>query len=586
MSLKTRLSLAFAILALLPAAALGWATLRNVRHTFRGMVQDRLDQVEAGARRTLESRMAEVARRVATLAGRSPVLDRAARDLYLGRADLPAFVPMAESLAGGSSLPILFLLDSEGRVLSSAHLPGRFGELRPDLGALCTDTEPRPHLLRVEVRAEGRIVSVLSAVACASLRPFSGASPSLEVLGGVPIGPPLAEAIREATGASVRLRGPSGEGLGHAGEPTPLPGHGLPRWLPADPTRTVTWSDPGGASLGVDLTVDLAPFRTAQEHIVLGFAGAALLGLGLALLLGHLLASRVTRPILELADAAHRLADGALDAPIAIPAKGEVATLVAAFEEMRQEILAAQERIAAAERIAAWQEIARRLAHEIKNPLTPISMAIETLRRARARELPSFDEIFEESSAAILEEVEALRRIVDEFSAFARLPAPTLEETSVREVVEATAALFPETPSGLTIEVDLPGALPPIHADRAQIQQVLLNLVTNALQAIGDAGGQVRIYATATEQTVCLHVADDGPGIPPDLAADIFTPYVTTKAEGTGLGLAISRRIATEHGGTLSVQSTPGAGATFTLCLPRADIEPPAVNQEQRPRPA
>ncbi len=577
MSLKTRLSLAFALLALLPAAGLGWATLRSVRHTFRGMVRDRLDQAEASARRALDTRLAGLESRVAALARHSPVLDRAARDLYLGRADLPAFVPMAESLAGGSSLPILFLLDSEGRVLSSAHLPGRFGELRPDLDTLCA--QPHPHLLQVEVRDEGRIVPVLSAVACARLRPFADASPSLEVLGGVPIGRPLAEAIQEATGASVLLRGPSGDVLARAGQPASVPNPWLTRWLPADPTRTITWSDPGGASLGVDLTIDLSPFQAAQEHILLGFSGAALLGLGLALLLGHLLASRVTRPILQLADAARGLADGALDAPITIRAKGEVATLVAAFEEMRQEIRAAQERIAAAERVAAWQEIARRLAHEIKNPLTPIAMAIETLRRARARELPSFDEIFEESSAAILEEVEALRRIVDEFSAFARLPAPTLQETSLREIVDATAALFPEPPAGLTLEVDLPADLPPVRADPGQIQQVLLNLVTNARQAVGDAGGRIRLHATITEEAVCLHVADDGPGIPPDLLTEIFTPYVTTKPEGTGLGLAISHRIATEHGGTLSVRSEPGAGATFTLRLPRADLTPPAKNQ-------
>jgi nitrogen fixation/metabolism regulation signal transduction histidine kinase len=272
-------------------------------------------------------------------------------------------------------------------------------------------------------------------------------------------------------------------------------------------------------------------------------------------------------------DAAARVAAGDLEARVGVAASGEVGDLVRAFDEMTAELGRSRARLARAERIAAWREVARRLAHEIKNPLTPIAMSVETLRDARAKGRADFDEIFDEATRAVSEEVRRLKRIVDEFSRFARLPAPERAPVAPAELVAAVLALFPEPPAGVSLRREVAPGLPPVLADRDQVLQVLLNLVSNALEAM-PGGGAVELTARRAPEGVAFAVADGGPGIAEADLARVFEPYYTTKAGGTGLGLAIARRIAEEHGGALEVASAPGRGATFTLTLPAAATSP------------
>jgi two-component system nitrogen regulation sensor histidine kinase NtrY len=213
--------------------------------------------------------------------------------------------------------------------------------------------------------------------------------------------------------------------------------------------------------------------------------------------------------------------------------------------------------------------VARRLAHEIKNPLTPIAMSVETLRDALDHGRADFREIFDEGTRAISDEVRRLKKIVDEFSRFARLPAPELASVAPEELVGAVLSLFPEPPAGITVVREVEPGLPPVLADRDQVLQVLLNLVQNAFEAM-PAGGALRIRAARAAGGVALTVSDTGGGIAPADLARVFEPYFTTKQGGTGLGLAIAQRIAEEHGGRLDVSSAPGAGAAFTLTLPAA----------------
>jgi signal transduction histidine kinase len=213
--------------------------------------------------------------------------------------------------------------------------------------------------------------------------------------------------------------------------------------------------------------------------------------------------------------------------------------------------------------------VARRLAHEIKNPLTPIAMSVETLRDAHEKKRGDFGEIFDEGTRAIGEEVRRLKRIVDEFSRFARLPAPERAPVAPDELVSATLALFAEPPAGVSIVRDVAPGLPRVLADRDQILQLLLNLVRNALDAMG-GGGTLTVLARPAPGGVAFAVTDTGPGIPAAHLARVFEPYFTTKEGGTGLGLAIAQRIAEEHGGGLEAASEPGRGATFTLTLPAA----------------
>jgi nitrogen fixation/metabolism regulation signal transduction histidine kinase len=303
--------------------------------------------------------------------------------------------------------------------------------------------------------------------------------------------------------------------------------------------------------------------------VVATFLAALLAGVLAAGAVGALLASRVTHPVEALRAAALRVAAGDLGARVETRAAGEVGELVRAFNGMTADLAASRARLAQAERVAAWREVARRLAHEIKNPLTPIAMSVETLRDAHARARPDFGEIFEEGTRAIGEEVRRLKRIVDEFSRFARLPAPERTPVAPDELVQSVLALFPAPPPGVTVAREIEAGLPAVLADRDQVLQVLLNLMRNALDAM-PAGGTVAIRARRAGSVVAFSVSDTGPGIRPEDRPRVFEPYFTTKEGGTGLGLAIAQRIAEEHGGALELSSAQGPGTTFTLTLPVA----------------
>jgi signal transduction histidine kinase len=194
-------------------------------------------------------------------------------------------------------------------------------------------------------------------------------------------------------------------------------------------------------------------------------------------------------------------------------------------------------------------------------------MSVETLRDAWALQRPDFGEIFDEGTRAIGEEVRRLARIVDEFSRFARLPAPDPRPVAPEELLGAVLALYPEAQGGVRLEREIEPGLPMLSVDRDQILQVLHNLVRNGLEAVG-ARGTVRVSARRDGSELAISVSDDGPGIPPGDLPRLFEPYFTTKEAGTGLGLAIAERIVEEHGGRIDVASRPGRGATFTLWLP------------------
>ncbi|MFP2934351.1 sensor histidine kinase, partial [Pyxidicoccus sp. 3LG] len=304
--------------------------------------------------------------------------------------------------------------------------------------------------------------------------------------------------------------------------------------------------------------------------VMRAFLLLAALGGAFAVLLGVLVSRWMTRPVEALTEGARRVAEGALDAQVAVEASGEVGELVRTFNRMTGELKATTERLVASERIAAWQEVARRLAHEIKNPLTPIRMSLETLLAAQDARHPRFPDMFKESAGVVLEEVDRLRRIVDEFSRFARMPKPQLAPVDLGELAQSVLALYATPPEGIQL---LPALQTGVVArvDRDQLTQVLVNLVKNAEEAMKDKGGALRVRVKGTEADAIIEVEDSGPGIPPEHRARIFEPYFTTKDGGTGLGLAIAARILQEHGGKLDVGGEPGQGARFSVVLPRAE---------------
>jgi signal transduction histidine kinase len=281
----------------------------------------------------------------------------------------------------------------------------------------------------------------------------------------------------------------------------------------------------------------------------------------------------------EVREAAARLSRGDFDVQLHAGAD----STVTAFNRMTRELQKARARAVRAERIAAWRDIARRIAHEIKNPLTPIKMSIETIRKTYARQHPDFAEIFEESTRTVLEEVERMEKIVTEFSRFARLPRPNASMIQVVDIAVHVVQLHELPQRGATnpelrvkLEIDPLLAEAPrlVRADREQITQVLVNLVQNALDAAtskqGEQGRVLMRVLGGEAGGVVIEVHDNGPGLPPDERARIFEPYYTTKAHGTGLGLPICDRIVSDHGGTISVDdSVVLKGARFAVSLSR-----------------
>ena len=232
-----------------------------------------------------------------------------------------------------------------------------------------------------------------------------------------------------------------------------------------------------------------------------------------------------------------------------------------------------------AQRKAAWSEAAKRIAHEIKNPLTPIKLSAERMRRKLAGSLDGEEEkVLKDGTDSIMREVDAMRNLVDEFSRFARLPVLKPVPGKINAVVQEAAALFQgEREKGGEVRLFLADDLPRISFDAEQIRRVIINLMDNALKAIQDRGpeGTVTVSTRYLEQDglVALAVSDNGSGIPEDLLDRIFDPYFSTREGGIGLGLAISQRIIEEHGGTIECTSRPGGGTVFTVRFP-VDIDP------------
>ena len=222
-----------------------------------------------------------------------------------------------------------------------------------------------------------------------------------------------------------------------------------------------------------------------------------------------------------------------------------------------------------AQKVAAWREVARRLAHEIKNPLTPIQLSAERLRRHFASAPPNAKALVEECTTTIVGEVESLKGLVDEFSQFARMPSPRTVPTDLGQLITDTLALYDGLFADVRIERRFAPDLPLVRLDVEQIRRVVINLVDNAIEAMARRGEiVVETQHDPANHIARVIVADDGPGIPPEERDKLFLPYYSTKRRGSGLGLAIVRRIIAEHGGSIDVGDNVPHGTRFTIELP------------------
>lgn len=279
----------------------------------------------------------------------------------------------------------------------------------------------------------------------------------------------------------------------------------------------------------------------------------------------------MTRPLRELAQRVRDVAGGNWEARAPVESHDEVGQLAEDFNRMTEQLVEQRDRMIQAERVAAWRELARRLAHELKNPLFPLQITIENLQRARQASPEQFDEIFRESTSTLLAELDNLKTIVGRFSEFAKMPAPHLEAVDLNRIMQEVMKLFDAQIEaagrpGIVKVFQLDERVPSVRADPEQIRRALRNLVLNALDAM-PKGGTLTLRTQHLDGKVALEVSDTGEGLTPEECARLFTPYYTTKQHGTGLGLAIVQSVVSDHRGTITVRSEPGKGATFRIEL-------------------
>ena len=285
-------------------------------------------------------------------------------------------------------------------------------------------------------------------------------------------------------------------------------------------------------------------------------------------LVALMVARRISHPIDSLTRSAGRVAGGDLEVEIPVTRGDEVGGLQKAFRQMVVALRENRSQLARAERERAWQEMARQVAHEIKNPLTPMQLSAQLLRRAYDEGTEDLGRILHECTNSIVEQVEGLRRIANEFSAYARLPMVHREPTDLNEPLEEALNLFePALPAGVTVVRGFADEMPEVLLDAEQVRRVAINLIRNALDAMGDSG-TLTVCSGQDEEGVWLQVSDTGEGIAPEVQERLFEPYFSTKTDGTGLGLAITRAIVDAYDGTISVDSRPGEGTKVTVHFP------------------
>jgi two-component system, NtrC family, nitrogen regulation sensor histidine kinase NtrY len=264
---------------------------------------------------------------------------------------------------------------------------------------------------------------------------------------------------------------------------------------------------------------------------------------------------------------------GDLGAKVDVESNDELGELATAFNRMTEDLVQQKDRAVQAERVAAWRELARRLAHELKNPLFPLQVTVENLMRAKQKSPEIFEEVFHEGTATLLAEINNLKTIIGRFSEFSRMPQPQRRPTQINDVVRSVLRVFHaqlQEKNQIAVHIELAGTLPEISADPDLLHRALQNLVLNAIDAMPE-GGKLTIRTFTLGDSVALSVSDTGSGLTPEECERLFTPYYTTKQHGTGLGLAIVQSVVSDHGGKISVESTKETGTTFRVELPRAD---------------
>ncbi|MGE3771205.1 MAG: ATP-binding protein [Bdellovibrionales bacterium] len=318
--------------------------------------------------------------------------------------------------------------------------------------------------------------------------------------------------------------------------------------------------------------------NTVQVMVTAIFVVVALLLLAIAVWVGLNFANRLLGPIAALIDAADKVRTGNFDVQIPeqqADGNDEIAKLARAFNRMTQQLNEQIAELESAHRKAAWADVARRIAHEIKNPLTPIQLSAERLQRRYMNEITTDRETFKTCTDTIIRQVADIGRMVDEFSSFARMPTPQMKPHDLYDLIRQVVFLMSNTSSTISFTTDLPEPTPYVTCDNRQIAQALTNILKNAVESIeGREGSNLpegAIHIAVKQRPsgfIDIVITDNGKGLPAEGRSRLTEPYVTTRAKGTGLGLAIVKKIMEVHQGELQLGDNDGGGARITLRMP------------------
>jgi two-component system, NtrC family, nitrogen regulation sensor histidine kinase NtrY len=607
MSFRRKLLAVFALTVVLSVAAVAFLVSAMTRRAFEHTEDERTAALVAQFQREFTRQGEEAARRVEAIAASDAVTRMAtalnrSSSTQLSSSDSAEYFDVAKSLADTHQLDFLEFVDANGTIISSAHWPAKFGYPESAFVSLAASTD-QPAFLKQEELQDGTTLGLFA------VRATRVGEHAIYVIGGRRLDKNFLSALDLPADTRALLYQNRGEhfspdllldssSANSASKPalrSPRPPEKLAPLIESvrqsnqEMTAIVHWS----SDQIEDEVFHAIPLHgVGKDHSLLGILlignsrrsyvelkrhirDSALLvgggGIVLAILLSSWAAARVTRPIEQLALAAQDVAGGNWNAQVEASGDDEVGQLAESFNRMTAELLNQKERLIQAERVAAWRELARRLAHELKNPLFPLQLTVENLLRAKQSSPELFEEVFRESSATLLTEISNLKAIIGRFSEFSTMPQPQLQRVQANEMVHGVVQLFQaqlHAPGRAPIDckLELDQSLEPIAADPELLHRALSNLVLNAMDAMPQ-GGTLTLRTRRNDGKVRIEVADTGSGLTPEECERIFTPYYTSKQHGIGLGLAIVQSVVSDHRGTISVKSEPGRGTTFVIDL-------------------
>jgi two-component system nitrogen regulation sensor histidine kinase NtrY len=613
MSFRTKFLLVVLLIIFASVSIVAYGVTHYTQTAFEEMDAQRTEALVAQFKKEFAQRGEEISRQAKNIT-EANMTEKMAIDLSHPNSDLSIFFRDANGAAQDHGLDYVEFVNYDGVLVSSAQFPARVG-YKNEWVTSVKDWNETPAFLRKEELPDGvalalTVVRTNSTVAGKNLYIIAGRRLDKDFLASLVLPAGMRALIYtnlEPTFSPASLLGEKVD-ADQAERFAPLVEQLQKQ--PQQFERTIGWTrDPADAEtfhaipltgrsnelLGVFFVGSSRKELVLLTRQILKIAAAvAAAALFIGLLVSLWISARITKPVEELAEGARRVADGRWDTRIDVHGRDEIGQLAEAFNGMTQTLAAQRERLVQTERVAAWRELARRLAHELRNPLFPMQITIENLQKARKLDAKQFLEVFNESTSTLKTELANLNTIVTRFSDFSKMPAPQFVRMNVNEALRNAVRLFEPQfnevgKPTITPELFLTDPLPDIDADPDLLHRAFLKLVLNALDAM-PAGGTLTLRTSEHDGIVRIEVADTGKGLTEEECSRLFTPYYTTKLQGTGLGLAIVQSVVSDHHGTISVTSGEGRGTTFRIDLPQrqaAGSSPsPAPAKESRSAPS